>query len=242
MPARFLPSQALRRSPEPRRPRRRRRRAATRLALLLGTFASTKRSCTFLRRPASRSPGRRVRTTSSGTSDLEPPGAEVAPGPRAARVSYSRTRADTRAEVGRLRPCAEESSSASVRSSALGRRGRSSASASRFRSAPGCRRRSSGRISSRIRPRFVSGLEESARKARPCSRQYASVSSRQSESSGRTTPSSRAGLDSLAVAGRDEPIEDRLDLIRGRVAGRAQPASLRQRIAEITQLGLGRAW
>jgi hypothetical protein len=42
-----------------------------------------------------------------------------------------------------------------------------------------------------MRPRFVSVFVESVRHSRPCARQYASVSSRQTVSSGRTTPSER---------------------------------------------------
>ena len=49
-------------------------------------------------------------------------------------------------------------------------------------------------IRSRISPRFVSGLVESLRNGSPTASQYASVSSRQTPSSGRTTPSSRFGL------------------------------------------------
>ena len=63
-----------------------------------------------------------------------------------------------------------------------------------FSRAAGWSRSSSGRISSRISPRAVSGFDESSRNASPRSRQNASVSSRQSGSSGRTTPSSRRGL------------------------------------------------
>jgi hypothetical protein len=62
----------------------------------------------------------------------------------------------------------------------------------------------SGRISSRMRPRFVSRFERSTRKARSTARQYASVSSRQTSSSGRTTPSSRRGLIAFVV-----PLETR---------------------------------
>ena len=50
-----------------------------------------------------------------------------------------------------------------------------------------------------MRPRFVSGFEESTRYARPCSSQYATVSSRQTSSSGLTTPSSRFGLIAFVV-------------------------------------------
>ena len=71
-------------------------------------------------------------------------------------------------------------------------------------SAAGWRRRRSGRISSRIRPRFVFGFEESTLNGRPSTLQYASVSSRQMLSSGRTMPSSRRTLIPPAV-----PLETR---------------------------------
>ncbi len=64
---------------------------------------------------------------------------------------------------------------------------------------PGCRRRSSGRISSRMRPRFVPALLESIRNASPSAVQYSSVSARQTPSSGRTTPSARRSSMPAAV-------------------------------------------
>src|SRR6185437_12660854 len=73
-------------------------------------------------------------------------------------------------------------------------RGRPSASRSRLRSAPGCSSRRRGKISSRISPRFVSRFDSSVRNSIPSARQYASVSSRHTVRSGRTTPSSRCGL------------------------------------------------
>ena len=54
-------------------------------------------------------------------------------------------------------------------------------------------------MSSRMSPRFVSRFVESTRNGSPCLLQYASVSSRQSESRGRTTPSSRRGLIAFVV-------------------------------------------
>ena len=60
--------------------------------------------------------------------------------------------------------------------------------------------------------------------ARPRSRQNASVSSRQTQSSGRTTPSSRRTSMPFVCPARGEAVEDRLDLVGERVAGRAQPA------------------
>ena len=46
--------------------------------------------------------------------------------------------------------------------------------------------------------------------------------------------------DSLAVAGGDEPVKDRLDLIRGRMACRPQSMTLGERVAEISQACLCR--
>ena len=71
----------------------------------------------------------------------------------------------------------------------------------------------------------------------PRSRQKASVSSRQSGSSGRTTPSSRRGLIPVVVPARREPVEDRLDLVARRVAGGAQRAGP-LRVADVPQPGL----
>ena len=45
------------------------------------------------------------------------------------------------------------------------------------------------------------------------------------QSSGRTTPSSRRALIPFVVAARDEPVEDRLDLVARGVAGRAKAAA-----------------
>ena len=108
-PARRPRIRAPRRFRARRRPRHRARRPATRRARALGTFASTSRSCTFLRRPARRSPGRRARTSRPSSSDesvhgapldraLQPQHAVLAHGPHAS------------AEVGRLRarPGAQE--------------------------------------------------------------------------------------------------------------------------------------
>ena len=162
MRARCLPSQVRRRLPERRRRRRRGRRAASSSRAARGTFASTKRSCIFLLLPARRSPGRRVRTTSPGRE------LSILHGPKRTRPSrrtspYSRTARTPPPRSADFVPSLEASSSTSVRSSSLGSRGRSSASARRFRSAPGWSRRRSGRISSRTRPRFVDAFEESVR-------------------------------------------------------------------------------
>ena len=117
-------------------------------------------------------------------------------------------------------PTGDASSSASAGGSVS----RRSSARRMFASAAGWRRRRSGRISSRIRPRFVSALLESIAERQPCGLGSTStVSSRQTASSGRTTPSARRGADPGRAAARDEPVEDRLDLVRGRVPGRAQP-------------------
>ena len=74
----------------------RRRRPARSSRSALGTFASTSRSCTFLRRPARRSPGRRARTSRSVAVGLERPRPPRRPRPRAAACR-------TRARRGRRR-------------------------------------------------------------------------------------------------------------------------------------------
>ncbi len=134
MPARLLPNLVPRRLLGRRRPRRRRRRAATTSRSALGTFESTKRSCTFLRRPASLSPGRRVRTTRPSQS------LSMCHGPKVTRpsrrsVSYSRTARTPWPRSAWLVPAREPSSSTSVRSSARGSR------APRPRAPGGCRPR-----------------------------------------------------------------------------------------------------
>ena len=60
-------------------------------------------------------------------------------------------------------PSVDARRSISVRSSSRGSRGRSSARARRFCSAPGCSRHSSGRISWRMSPRFEAAFDESER-------------------------------------------------------------------------------
>ena len=193
MRGRRLPSQAPRRPRGRRRPRRPRRRAARHRAPPRGTLASTKRSCTFFRRPARRSPGGAYARRGPARRSRGARG-RSARSPRAAARRTRGRRGCRRRGPADFVPAVEARSSTSVRSSARGSRGAPSASARRFRSAPGCRRRRSGRISSRTRPRFVPAFDESTRNASPWSRQYASVSSRQTVSSGRTTPSSRRGL------------------------------------------------
>ena len=132
----------------------------------LGTFASTNRSCTFFRRPASRSPGRRARTSSPVRSDAIVHGPHSTE-PSSRSVPYSRTARTPAPRSADLVPSRLASSSASVRSSVRGSRGRSSASESSEARARGSSRSSSGRISFRIRPRFVPGFDESSRYGEP---------------------------------------------------------------------------
>src|SRR4029079_5575036 len=154
----------------------------------LGTLASTSTSGTLRERPARRSPGRRDRTTRPARSVSSLHGPQLTT-PSSRSVSYARTARTPPPRSAARVPSREESSSTSDASSARGRRGRSLASASRLARARGSSssRRASSR--SRIRPRFVSAFVASTRHERPLTRQYASVSSRQTPSSGRTTPS-----------------------------------------------------
>ena len=132
------------------------------------------------------------------------------------RRSYSRTACTPPPRSTRFEPTGDASSSASAGGSVS----RSSSARRRFSSAAGWMRRSSGRISSRIRPRTVSRFDESSRNGEAVvARSSARVSSRQTQSSGRTTPSSRFALMPFGVAARHEPVEDRLDLV-GRACGR----------------------
>ena len=187
-----------------------------------GTFASTRTSCTFFERPASRSPGRRVRTIEAFPLALEAPRPEADATVEADRVVLA-DGTDAAPEVGG--PSCRRSRRGALRASARdrrGRRGRSSASASRFRSAPGCSCRSSGRISSRISPRFVSAFDESTRYASPC---LLAVRDRllAPDVEERTNDAVLAPrLDRLRRPRGDEAVEHGLDLIRRRVPGRAQ--------------------
>ena len=92
-------------------------------------------------------------------------------------------------------------------------------------------RRGSGRASC---PRCVA----STRNASPCSRQYASVSSRQTAAADGRRRRSRRGAIPVALPRDDEPVEDRLDLVGGGVPGRAQ-AVARNGVALLAQLRLG---
>ena len=196
-----------------------------------GTFASTNTSCTFLRRPASliaRAPASHVKPGELGLDRPRAPAdlaVEARPGPARARArSYSRTAWTPPPRSTRFEPAGEASSSASAGGSGRAPR----AARSRFSSAAGWSRRRSGRISSRIRPRFVSGFERVVAERRgPRRAQYAAVSSRQSGEQRADDAVLAARLDPCRRAARDEPVEDRLDLVGGRVARRAQPVGAR---------------
>ena len=191
----LLPSRAPRRSPAPRPPRSPATTSGQSSRSALGTFASTNRSCTFLRRPASRSPGRRARTSSPGRSRLDRPGPPLARLPSSRSVLVLADGADAAAEVGRLRPprgsraarraCARACAGASAARRRA--RGATCAPAGRAARAAAGSRRGSGRASCR-------GSRSPRGTRSPRSSQYARVSSRQTPSSGRTTPSSRFAL------------------------------------------------
>src|SRR5436190_2573361 len=163
-----------------------------------GILASTNTSWTFLRRPASRSPGRQLLTLRPGSADSILHGPQRTAPSSATGVCSSQTRSYSRTAV---RPPPRSSRFEPVRSarSSSSLEGRRSAARRRFCWAAGWSRSRSGRISSRIRPRLVPGLVESLRYSRPSARQYASVSWRQRGSSGRTIPSSRFGLIAFVV-------------------------------------------
>ena len=213
------------RSRAPRQPRRRARRPASRRARARGTFASTKTSCTFLRRPARRSPGRRARTSSPGSVATRSSTGPTRTGPCSSETrSYSRTARMPPPRSAAFVPSRSASSSSSV-SSSVARQARRARRRARGGSRSARRvepseqrddlRRGSGRAAcpgstsrrgTRARPRGSTPRSPRARAA----------------SSGRTTPSSRRGLIPRGRAARGEPVEDGLDLVGGRVAGRAE--------------------
>ena len=201
------------------------------VALARGTFASTSTSCTFCERPASRSPGRRARTTSPRHGRISSaPRRPTRRCPLEPQHVVLAHRPDAAAEIGAARSGRRGASSTSEASSARGSRGRSSREREEVRSARADRaRRAAARAAHGSARASSSAFVESIRHASPLSRQYASVSSRQTASSGRTTPSARRGADPARRAARDDAVEDRLDLVRGGVAGRAQPAAGRRR-------------
>ena len=103
----------------------------------------------------------------------------------------------------------------------------------------GCARAAAG-SRRRIRPRTVSAFDESVRQLEPALA---------AERLGLLAPDAEqrphdavlaAHLDPLRAAARREPVEDRLDLVGQRVAGRAQRVGA-ERVANVAQLGLGRA-
>ena len=125
-----------------------------------GIFASTNRSWIFFFLPASRSPGLQPRTLSPASSEriLHAPHRHLAGEidravlePEPVVLAH---RLKAAAEIERFEPAGDASNSASAGVSVA----RMSSARRTFSSAAGCRRRSSGRISSRIRPRFVSAL------------------------------------------------------------------------------------
>ena len=230
------------RSRAPRQPRRRATTTGQSSRSARGTFASTKTSWSFFRRPARRSPGRRARTSSPGSS------LSISHGPQRTGPALQRDAvvlahgADPAAEVARLRPSRSASSSSSVSSSPRGSRGRSSASRRMFSSAAGMEpaeerddlRRGSGRGACR-------GSTSRCGYARPFSRQYASVSSRQTVEQRADDAVLAPRLDPARRAAGREPVEDGLDLVGGRVAGGAEAPAGGERVAEVAELRLGAA-
>ncbi len=144
-----------------------------------GTLASTSRSCTFLRRPARRSPSRRVRTTSPGASDDSRHGPHSTV-PSSRSSSYSRT---ARTPPPRSAWRGALARGEQLRKRALHPRGEPSDAPAPPRAGPpgpGDRAaRGAGRIVERTSPRFVVGFVASSRQPSPAARQYARVSSRQ---------------------------------------------------------------
>ena len=176
------------------------RRGATPRVQTAGILASTNTSCTFLRRPASLSPGRQLRTLRPASSDSIVHGPQrtrpssATGSARARRGQYSRTAVRPWPRSMRPEPPAER------------RAGRSSLTAAARRGAAGSARRPgwSGAAAAAAprgsRPRRVLGvravapeLQSPRRGSRPRSPR------RQSVSNGRTTPSSRFGLMPFAL-------------------------------------------
>ena len=207
-----------------------------------GIFASTNTSCTFLRRPASRSPARQPRTWSPASSDSDrpraPPHRAVEPtGPGSSQSrSYSRTACTPPPRSTRFEPAGEASSSASAGGSgrALLERAEQVLVGGRVepaRAAAGSRR-GSGRASCR-RSRSRRGTRRPSARSTPVG---LLAPERQQRADDAVLA---ARLDPGRVPARDEPVEDGLDLVGGGVAGRAQPVR-RERVAQLAQLGLAR--
>ena len=239
MRGRRLPSQALRRRRERRRPRRRRRRAATCRGRLAAPSRRRTRPASCCVRPARRSPGRRVRTVSPGRAlSIRHGPKRTLPSSRTS--SYSRTARTPPPRSAAFVPSVDASSESSALRASRGRRGRSSASASRFRSAPGWRRRRSGRISSRMSPRFVSRVRrvDAVLEAVLLAVADGVVAPQVEERSHDAVLALR--LDASRVSGRHEAIENGLDLVGRGVPRRPKPEPLGRLVPDRAQLGLGR--
>ena len=232
---------APRRCPAPRRPRRRARRAATPRARSAGPSRPRTRPgpSSAAREPVARRASRAREGRAASESIRHGAPAHLArrarPGPRSSqRRSYSRT---AWTPPPRSTPLRAARAREQLRRAALGR---SSASAEQvLLRAPGGAARSSGRISSRIRPRTVSRVRRVDAERQPVG---AAVRLGLLAPERQQRPDDAVlalRLDPARAAARDEPVEDRLDLVGGRVAGRAQPVG-RERVARSRKLGLGR--
>ena len=232
MPARFLPSQAPRRSLEPRRPRRRRRRAATRLALPSAPSRPRRDPAPSCVAPRAglreggfgrRAPGHRI-SSRHGPKRTRPSSRTVSysrtpriPAPRSADFVPAR-----RGEQLRKRPfeCPRQAGTL------LGERQEVPVGA-RMQAPEEREDLVADQATLRVR---VGGIGAEGQAVLSAVRLRLLPPEREQ----RTDDAVLARRpDALAVAGRDEPIEDRLDLIRGRVAGRPQATPLGQRIAEM---------
>ena len=180
------------------------------------------------------------RTSRSRPVGLERPGP---PGDRCPRAGACRTRVRRGRRRRGRRPSCRRARRAARRATPRGAAagaGARSPSASRFASAPGWRRRSRGRISSRISPRAVSRLVASTRTGEAV---LAAVGGRllARDVEQRSHDAVLAAhLDPARRAARDDPVEHGLDLVRGGVAGRAQPRARGRRVAKLAHRRLGR--
>ena len=158
-----------------------------------GILASTNTSWIFFERPASRSPGLHPRTIRPGSSDrMRQPPQSTSPrsstGPRSSQSrSCSRTAWTPPPRSIRREAAGESSSSAS----AGGIVRRVSSERRMFSRAAGWMLLEQRQDLAADQPARRAGVRRVDAEATPRSRQNASVSSRQSGSSGRTTPSSR---------------------------------------------------
>ena len=149
--------------------------------------------------------------------------------------------ADAAAEIGGLR--------AGARCEQLRRatpRARAAAAVARRRERAGSPRRRGAAAAAAAGSRPGSALawsRDSSRRPGPAGRELRStrvVSSRVTSSSGRTTPSSRRTLIPRVEPLEHDPVEHRLDLIRGRVSRRPEPEALGCRVAQLAHRRLGR--